>query len=453
MHPVISSLSLLMFSIALIYLIIIIVFLAPTYLITKENFQKLSSITEEQIQRIRSEQISINEASRYLSVEGLREKSGLYLKNTKEKIYENISGKRINLEIYKKFTNPNNNLYIRRVSKLNSSHSPRRISLELDIFYFLYIATIIFVGFYFFARDVFAGLLDRWGRYVTVTAVFAILSSYLKWKMGGQGDVNKLVQESLRYLSTGALVSLFVASLLEIALQIKRLRKISKKISLTCLILLLGAVIVTTFTPILESFFQIFENFYYHLSAMSIPRKVISFILFITVVITVIRIRKRLLIPFYSFGKIAFNIDILLISVLVLYFLLADRFLFNEELFASVILLVWITTQLGDNFQNLYLKKKLTDDSPNREFVVFTLSLVNFIYLAYRTIFDPSDIDFIISGTTCLVMALYSYFISGPGIVNDIRNFQVNLKIASFNRKKFKEYVFNEYRKLRVGNG
>lgn len=78
-------------------------------------------------------------------------------------------------------------------------------------------------GVWLFSRRVMPGAVDRWGRYVTVTAISAVIVGYSIWFLNGENGIDatdNLISKSVNYLSVGALVSVISAALVEFFLGI-----------------------------------------------------------------------------------------------------------------------------------------------------------------------------------------------------------------------------------------
>lgn len=78
-------------------------------------------------------------------------------------------------------------------------------------------------GVWLFSRKVMPGAVDRWGRYVTVTAISAVIVGYSIWFLNGENGIDatdNLISKSVNYLSVGALVSVISAALVEFFLGI-----------------------------------------------------------------------------------------------------------------------------------------------------------------------------------------------------------------------------------------
>lgn len=78
-------------------------------------------------------------------------------------------------------------------------------------------------GVWFFSRRVLPGAVDRWGRYVTITAISAVIVGYSIWFLNGENGIDttgNLISKSVNYLSVGALISVISVALVELFLGI-----------------------------------------------------------------------------------------------------------------------------------------------------------------------------------------------------------------------------------------
>lgn len=80
------------------------------------------------------------------------------------------------------------------------------------------------LGLLLFLREVLPRAVDRWGRYVTITAILAVIVGYSVWFLNGENGADGtgiLIDKSIEYLSYGALISVIVAAFFEIAFGVR----------------------------------------------------------------------------------------------------------------------------------------------------------------------------------------------------------------------------------------
>lgn len=108
-------------------------------------------------------------------------------------------------------------------SVFESEDSAEKLYKKLRRVFFKYRLNSRMAGVWFFSRRVMPGAVDRWGRYVTITAISAVIIGYSIWFLNGENGIDatdNLISKSVNYLSVGALISVISVALVELFLGI-----------------------------------------------------------------------------------------------------------------------------------------------------------------------------------------------------------------------------------------
>lgn len=187
--------------------------------------------------------------------------------------------------------------------------------------FFFYKCKLFFRINYYIISQVLPAFLDRCGRYVTMTALLSVVTGYFIWV--GRGDVgsldtNNLLSLILNSLSYGALISVCVATVAEIGIQL-----IAKKFYELAIFL----IILITLVPFLLiclgiDYFELSQKLYYFVSDFRNPLHWMLLLFFILALVFSYNMLRRLKSKISSWGErsgwLLANLITLLLTIVII---------------------------------------------------------------------------------------------------------------------------------------
>lgn len=209
------------FTLVILYCLFLILYLGPAYGVSNSEIRKIrQKIREITLRQYDKSLIKAEAIDYFVSLEKVR-------RPIRDISLENIDviSKAVAGESLQGISKKVEDLRKRGISKVSeeiddafeSNESYKKIYNLVRRRIFQYRVKHHFLGTWLFLTETLPRMLDRWGRYITITAVISVISGYSFWYLsGGSGEESKLIDTAVNFLSYGALISVTIAIVCEV---------------------------------------------------------------------------------------------------------------------------------------------------------------------------------------------------------------------------------------------